>query len=261
MQPPFLAPSASGICPAVALLSCPLSKPPKCDGAQRTGVSGKHRGHHVHPRKLVAGRIACMLDLAIEGLAVLLLRPLMSLLLHISGRRRPPAAPLKPPGLHLRPVCTPPGTAGSLGSGSRFCVLPWQGLIKIRGDQCWRDLTCMDFHYEVSCMAAADPAPCPCLPGPGAPALIPQAQASRRPQLSSWRPLLFALLAGHRQVTRALVGRPVCWAGGGLLAPTAVVQGSILAVGTGPSTAACGPAQVPPAPGIGAARHASDRSA
>ncbi|XP_078794145.1 lipase maturation factor 1 [Oryzias latipes] len=22
------------------------------------------------------------------------------------------------------------------------------GLIKIRGDQCWRDLTCMDFHYE-----------------------------------------------------------------------------------------------------------------
>ncbi|KAJ8786514.1 hypothetical protein J1605_006003 [Eschrichtius robustus] len=25
-----------------------------------------------------------------------------------------------------------------------------KGLIKIRGDQCWRDLTCMDFHYEVS---------------------------------------------------------------------------------------------------------------
>uniref|UniRef100_A0A2K6CNN5 Lipase maturation factor n=1 Tax=Macaca nemestrina TaxID=9545 RepID=A0A2K6CNN5_MACNE len=24
------------------------------------------------------------------------------------------------------------------------------GLIKIRGDRCWRDLTCMDFHYEVS---------------------------------------------------------------------------------------------------------------
>ncbi|XP_045317779.1 lipase maturation factor 1 isoform X5 [Leopardus geoffroyi] len=23
------------------------------------------------------------------------------------------------------------------------------GLIKIRGDRCWRDLTCMDFHYEV----------------------------------------------------------------------------------------------------------------
>ncbi|XP_012587162.1 PREDICTED: lipase maturation factor 1 [Condylura cristata] len=22
------------------------------------------------------------------------------------------------------------------------------GLIKVRGDQCWRDLTCMDFHYE-----------------------------------------------------------------------------------------------------------------
>ncbi len=25
----------------------------------------------------------------------------------------------------------------------------WQGLIKIRGDQCWRDLTCMNYHYEV----------------------------------------------------------------------------------------------------------------
>ena len=25
-----------------------------------------------------------------------------------------------------------------------------QGLIKIRGDRCWRDLTCMDYHYEVS---------------------------------------------------------------------------------------------------------------
>ena len=37
-----------------------------------------------------------------------------------------------------------------LGSGSRPSVLSWQGLIKIRGDQCWRDLTCMDFHYEVS---------------------------------------------------------------------------------------------------------------
>lgn len=29
-------------------------------------------------------------------------------------------------------------------------VLPLQGLIKIRGDKCWLDLTCMDFHYEVS---------------------------------------------------------------------------------------------------------------
>lgn len=37
-----------------------------------------------------------------------------------------------------------------LRSGSRPSVLSWQGLIKIRGDQCWRDLTCMDFHYEVS---------------------------------------------------------------------------------------------------------------
>mmetsp|Transcript_3454 Transcript_3454/g.7437 ORF Transcript_3454/g.7437 Transcript_3454/m.7437 type:complete len:408 (-) Transcript_3454:3235-4458(-) len=26
------------------------------------------------------------------------------------------------------------------------------GLIKIRGDQCWRDLTCMMFHYETTCV-------------------------------------------------------------------------------------------------------------
>lgn len=29
-------------------------------------------------------------------------------------------------------------------------LLPLQGLIKVRGDKCWLDLTCMDFHYEVS---------------------------------------------------------------------------------------------------------------
>ena len=29
-------------------------------------------------------------------------------------------------------------------------VFVGQGLIKIRGDQCWRDLTCMNYHYEVS---------------------------------------------------------------------------------------------------------------
>ncbi|KAI1233647.1 hypothetical protein IHE44_0004085 [Lamprotornis superbus] len=23
-----------------------------------------------------------------------------------------------------------------------------EGLIKIRGDRCWRELTCMDYHYE-----------------------------------------------------------------------------------------------------------------
>lgn len=25
---------------------------------------------------------------------------------------------------------------------------PPQGLIKLRGDRCWRDLTCMYYHYE-----------------------------------------------------------------------------------------------------------------
>nr|XP_055097246.1 lipase maturation factor 1 isoform X3 [Symphalangus syndactylus] len=29
-----------------------------------------------------------------------------------------------------------------------FRTMLGAGLIKIRGDQCWRDLTCMDFHYE-----------------------------------------------------------------------------------------------------------------
>lgn len=33
------------------------------------------------------------------------------------------------------------------------CVLClFKGLIKIRGDKCWRDLTCMDYHYEVCFM-------------------------------------------------------------------------------------------------------------
>ena len=48
---------------------------------------------------------------------------------------------------------------GRLGINKKeICVLvDWelnfvslQGLIKIRGDQCWRDLTCMNYHYEVS---------------------------------------------------------------------------------------------------------------
>jgi hypothetical protein len=26
-----------------------------------------------------------------------------------------------------------------------------QGLIKIRGDPCWHDLTCMDYHYGRCC--------------------------------------------------------------------------------------------------------------
>lgn len=33
-----------------------------------------------------------------------------------------------------------------------FRVMFGAGLIKIRGDQCWRDLTCMDYHYETQPM-------------------------------------------------------------------------------------------------------------
>ncbi|XP_045141955.1 lipase maturation factor 1 [Echinops telfairi] len=29
-----------------------------------------------------------------------------------------------------------------------FRIMLGAGLIKVRGDQCWRDLTCMDYHYE-----------------------------------------------------------------------------------------------------------------
>ena len=29
------------------------------------------------------------------------------------------------------------------------------GLIKIRGDECWRDLSCMDYHYETQPHARA----------------------------------------------------------------------------------------------------------
>ncbi|XP_029803548.1 lipase maturation factor 1 isoform X2 [Suricata suricatta] len=57
-----------------------------------------------------------------------------------------------------RPSCCSPAVPTWCSwppSGSSTC--PWSawarsgihlGLIKIRGDQCWRDLTCMDFHYE-----------------------------------------------------------------------------------------------------------------
>ena len=31
-----------------------------------------------------------------------------------------------------------------------------QGLIKIRGDKCWRDLTCMNYHYEVTLESCSD---------------------------------------------------------------------------------------------------------
>ncbi|XP_062041649.1 lipase maturation factor 1-like, partial [Lepus europaeus] len=47
------------------------------------------------------------------------------------------------------PRCTP--TSRIVLWGFRwliFRIMLGAGLIKIRGDRCWRDLTCMDFHYE-----------------------------------------------------------------------------------------------------------------
>ncbi len=40
-------------------------------------------------------------------------------------------------------------TCNDLGSKIVFLIY-LQGLIKLRGDECWGDLTCMDYHYEVS---------------------------------------------------------------------------------------------------------------
>lgn len=31
-----------------------------------------------------------------------------------------------------------------------FRIMIGAGLIKIRGDKCWHDLTCMNYHYEVT---------------------------------------------------------------------------------------------------------------
>nr|XP_024205452.2 lipase maturation factor 1 isoform X3 [Pan troglodytes] len=52
-----------------------------------------------------------------------------------------------------------------------FRIMLGAGLIKIRGDRCWRDLTCMDFHYEekfAGCFLRSGPAapPCPDPPFP-----------------------------------------------------------------------------------------------
>lgn len=51
-------------------------------------------------------------------------------------------------------------------SDAVFCLASLQGLIKIRGDKCWLDLTCMDFHYEVSTDLAVAEA-VHCSPGQG----------------------------------------------------------------------------------------------
>ncbi|XP_013382135.1 lipase maturation factor 1-like [Lingula anatina] len=55
------------------------------------------------------------------------------------------------PLLSLRPVPrkTPPSWAVIWGyRWLIFRIMLGAGLIKIRGDQCWRDLTCMNYHYE-----------------------------------------------------------------------------------------------------------------
>jgi len=46
------------------------------------------------------------------------------------------------------PKLSPPAPIIWLFRWLAFRIFLGAGLIKIRGDSCWRDLTCMDFHYE-----------------------------------------------------------------------------------------------------------------
>ena len=51
--------------------------------------------------------------------------------------------------LNQLPPDTPPSLTAVLGyRWLIFRIMLGAGLIKIRGDQCWRDLTCMNYHYE-----------------------------------------------------------------------------------------------------------------
>jgi len=42
----------------------------------------------------------------------------------------------------------PPGQSCCCSVGSLSASELGAGLIKLRGDPCWRDLTCMDYHHE-----------------------------------------------------------------------------------------------------------------
>ena len=51
--------------------------------------------------------------------------------------------------LNQLPADTPPSLTAVLGyRWLIFRIMLGAGLIKIRGDPCWRDLTCMNYHYE-----------------------------------------------------------------------------------------------------------------
>src|SRR5256884_2893699 len=47
------------------------------------------------------------------------------------------------------PKCRPPVLVFWLFRWLGFRIMVGAGLIKLRGDECWRDLTCMFYHYEV----------------------------------------------------------------------------------------------------------------
>ena len=52
------------------------------------------------------------------------------------------------PLIDPRPFAKPPKTVIWLFRWLSFRIYIGAGLIKIRGDQCWRDLTCLYYHYE-----------------------------------------------------------------------------------------------------------------
>ena len=66
-----------------------------------------------------------------------------------------------------------------------FRVMLGAGLIKLRGDACWRDLTCLVYHYETQPI----PSPLSVAPPSGA-ALVSRARRPRQPRRRDRRALL-----------------------------------------------------------------------
>ena len=99
------------------------------------------------------------------------------------------------------PKCRPPVLVIWLFRWLGFRIMIGAGLIKLRGDPCWRDLTCMYYHYETQPI----PEPDQSLPSLCA-ALVPQVGDGMEPFCRTDRAVVFVWpTAGqtHR-------GRPAC---------------------------------------------------
>src|SRR4029450_6968284 len=77
------------------------------------------------------------------------------------------------------------------------------GLIKLRGDRCWRDLTCLDYHHETQPL----PGP-PSCSFPHAPPPCPPSPPSTTPTRPSPCP---APSAGSSTTCRGRCTGPRCW--------------------------------------------------